>query len=163
MEEILQFEQLDPQFPEEVAREPGCQHLWRCFACGMCTATCPVAEVEPQFSPSRILRQVFYGLKDSLLSSPALWYCALCAQCSFSCPQDVRFREIVQGLRNLAVREGAVSPARAARLAQGERLLKNLRQRFLTVLLTAPEDGVNLQAELSRCVAEIEVWPPEEV
>lgn len=155
MNEILRLYDLDLQFGEEVAREPGCQHLWRCFACGVCTATCPVAEVEPGFSPSRIIRQIMYGLKAPLLASPALWYCALCAQCSFACPQDVRFRDIVQGLRNLAVREGLVPPTRVARLAEGEKLLQELRRRFLSVLLTAPEDKVNLKAELTRLLEDL--------
>lgn len=154
MNEILRLYDLDPQFREEVAQEPGCQHLWRCFACGVCTATCPVAEVEPEFSPSRIIRQIMYGLKAPLLASPALWYCALCAQCSFACPQDVRFREIVQGLRNLAVREGLVPSSRVARLAEGEKLIQDLRRRFLRVLWNAPEDLRDLKSELTRLLAE---------
>ena len=162
MDETLNIHELDPLFKEEVAREPGCQHLLRCFACGVCTATCPVAEIEPDFSPSHIIRQVLYGMKDQLLASPALWYCARCAQCSFSCPQDVRFLDIIQGLRNLAVREGAISPVRAARLAQGEKLIQELRRSLLAALLAAPEDGLNLKAELTRVLAEVNIPPPEE-
>jgi|UniRef100_A0A7C5AKB9 heterodisulfide reductase subunit C len=157
MDEVLRLHELDPQFREEVAREPGCQHLWRCFSCGVCTATCPVAEVEPEFSPSRIIRQIMYGLRRPLLASRALWYCALCAQCSFACPQDVRFRDIIQGLRNLAVREGVVRPSQAARLAEGEKLIQELRRRFLTVLMSSTEEGVNLKAELFRVLKEVDL------
>ena len=96
MDKTLHIQDLDPLFKEELAREPGCQHLLRCFACGVCTATCPVAEIEPEFSPSRIIRQILYGLKVPLLSSPALWYCVRCSSCSFQCPQDVRFLDIIQ-------------------------------------------------------------------
>ena len=162
MNDTLRIQDLDPLFKEELAREPGCQHLLRCFACGVCTATCPVAEIDSDFSPSRIIRQILYGMKDELLASPALWYCARCAQCSFSCPQDVRFLDIIQGLRNLAVREGVVSPVRAARLEKGERLIQELRRRFLGALMTAPEDGLNLKAELDRALAELEMSSPEE-
>ena len=162
MDDTLRIQDLDPLFKEEVAREPGCQHLLRCFACGVCTATCPVAEIEPEFSPSRIIRQILYGQKDALLAAPALWYCVRCAQCSFSCPQDVRFLDIIQGLRNLALREGTVSPARAARLAQGEKVIQELRRRLLAALLMAPEDGANLKAELTRVLAEVDIPPPEE-
>ena len=162
MEKTLHIQDLDPLFKEELAREPGCQHLLRCFACGVCTATCPVAEIEPEFSPSRIIRQILYGMKDELLASPALWYCARCAQCSFSCPQDVRFLDIIQGLRNLAVREGIVSQTRAHRLAQGERLIQELRRRLLAALLTASEDGLNLKTELGRALDELELPSPEE-
>ena len=159
MDETLKIQELDPLFKEEVAREPGCQHLLRCFACGVCTATCPVAEIEPEFSPSRIIRQILYGMKGRLLASPNLWYCARCAQCSFSCPQDVRFLDIVQGLRNLAVREGAVSPGRAARLAQGEKVIQELRRRLLTALLASPEDGLDLRAELVQALDTAEIPP----
>lgn len=103
MNEILRIHDLDFQFKDEVAQEPGCEHLLRCFSCGVCTATCPVAEIEPSFSPSRIIRQILYGMRESLLSSPVIWYCARCANCSFQCPQDVRFLDIVQGLRNLSL------------------------------------------------------------
>lgn len=162
MDKTLNIQELDPLFKEELAREPGCQHLLRCFACGVCTATCPVAEIDSDFSPSRIIRQILYGMKDELLASPALWYCARCAQCSFSCPQDVRFLDIIQGLRNLAVREGVVSPVRAARLEKGERLIQELRRRLLGALIAAPEDGLNLKAELDRALAELEMSSPEE-
>jgi|UniRef100_A0A7V6DNZ0 heterodisulfide reductase subunit C len=163
MDDTLRIQDLDPLFKEELTREPGCQHLLRCFACGVCTATCPVAEIEPDFSPSRIIRQILYGLRKQLLASPALWYCARCAQCSFSCPQDVRFLDIIQGLRNLAVRDGAVSEARAATLAQGEHLIQDLRRRLLTALLAAPEDGLDLQAELAKVLDTLEIPPRREV
>jgi heterodisulfide reductase subunit C2 len=140
MSEILTLQDLDPQFKDEVAAQPGCQHLLRCFGCGVCTATCPVSELTPDFSPSQIIRQVLYGQRQALLRSPVLWYCARCARCSFQCPQDVRFLDIIQGLRNLAVHEGWVSPRRAAQLAQGEQLLATLRQRLIGELLAGNED-----------------------
>jgi heterodisulfide reductase subunit C len=141
MDDKLRLKDLDPLFKEEVAREPGCQHLLRCFACGVCTATCPVSDIEPGFSPSLIIRQILYGLKKPLLSSPALWHCARCARCSFQCPQDVRFLDIIQGLRHMAIREGLVSAARAELLEQGEELIQDLRRRLINRILE--EDGEN--------------------
>jgi len=158
----LRIHELDPLFKEELAREPGCQHLLHCFACGVCTATCPVAEVEPEFSPSLIIRQVFYGQRQALLASPALWYCARCAQCSFVCPQDVRFLDIIQGLRNLAVQAGIISPVRAACLAQGEKLLQELRRGLIRTLLAAPEDSLDLKEEISLVLAGLNLPPSGE-
>jgi heterodisulfide reductase subunit C len=140
MDETLNLQDLDPLFKDEVAAEPGCQHLRRCFACGVCTATCPVSELTPSFSPSQIIRQVLYGQRAALLGSPALWYCARCARCSFQCPQDVRFLDIIQGLRNLALRDGWISPARVALLARGEALIQELRRRLIDGILTGPEE-----------------------
>jgi heterodisulfide reductase subunit C2 len=155
MTETVNLQDLDPQFKDEVAAEPGCQHLWRCFACGVCTATCPVSELTPDFSPSQIIRQVLYGQRAVLLGSQALWYCARCARCSFQCPQDVRFLDIIQGLRHLALRDGFISPERVARLEQGERLIQELRRRLIEDLLSGDEE-LEVQEALARIAGEVE-------
>jgi heterodisulfide reductase subunit C len=153
MTKPVNLQDLDPRFKDEVAAEPGCQHLLRCFACGVCTATCPVSELTPGFSPSQIIRQVLYGQREALLVSPTLWHCARCARCSFQCPQDVRFLDIIQGLRNLAVRDGRVSPARVAQLERGERLIQKLRQRLIDELLAGDED-LEAGDALARLISE---------
>jgi heterodisulfide reductase subunit C2 len=153
MTETVNLQDLDPRFKDEVAAEPGCQHLWRCFACGVCTATCPVSEMTPGFSPSQIIRQVLYGQRAALLSSPALWHCARCSRCSFQCPQDVRFLDIIQGLRHLALRDGFISPEQAARLELGERLIQELRRRLIGELLEGDE-AQDVQDALARIAAE---------
>jgi heterodisulfide reductase subunit C2 len=153
MTDTVNLQDLDPLFKDEVAAEPGCQHLLRCFGCGVCTATCPVSELTADFSPSQIIRQVLYGQRAALLSSPALWHCARCARCSFQCPQDVRFLDIIQGLRNLALRDGWVSPTRVARLEQGERLIQDLRRRLIGELLSGPED-LEVEDALARITGE---------
>jgi heterodisulfide reductase subunit C len=127
----------------------------RCFACGVCTATCPVSELEPGFSPSQIIRQILYGQRAALLGSPALWYCARCARCSFQCPQDVRFLDIIQGLRNLALRDGWISPERVASLSQGEQLIQELRRRLIAELLSGPEEQ-KVKDALARLAGELD-------
>jgi heterodisulfide reductase subunit C2 len=153
--EKLRIQDLDPQFKDELAREPGCQHLRRCFSCGVCTAVCPVSAIEPDFSPGRILRQIMYGLRTELLTSPALWYCLGCAQCSFQCPQDVRFLDIIQGLRHLAVREGLISQDQADRCRQGEALLLQVRRRLLTKIIVQPDQPENLSTLLVEIVQDL--------
>lgn len=152
----MRIHELDPYFKDELAREPGCGHLLRCFACGVCTATCPVSGIEPHFSPSLIIRQILYGMKRELLASPSLWYCARCANCSFQCPQDVRFMDIVQGLRNMAIREGFVSPGRAARLEQSEHLIQELRRRLIGEILAEDEDDPDLKELAARLIDNLE-------
>jgi heterodisulfide reductase subunit C len=153
---MLRIHELDPRFKDDLAREPGCQHLLRCFSCGVCTATCPVSEIEPDFSPSLIIRQILYGMKKELLASPSLWYCARCANCSFQCPQDVRFMDIVQGLRNMAIREGLVSPAHAARLEQGERFIQQLRCRLIRTILDKTDGQLDLKKTLGKLLDDSE-------
>jgi heterodisulfide reductase subunit C len=140
----LRIQDLDYQFKDELAAQPGCQHLQRCFSCGVCTAACPVSAIEPDFSPSRILRQIMYGMRQELLTSPALWYCLGCAQCSFQCPQDVRFLDVIQGLRHLAVQEGLASPELADRCRQAETLLLQIRRKLLAKIMAPPHQAESL-------------------
>lgn len=156
--EKLRIHDLDQHFKDEVAQEPGCQHLQRCFSCGVCTATCPVSAVEPDFSPSRILRQIMYGMRTELLAAPSLWYCLGCAQCSFQCPQDVRFLDIIQGLRYLAVRDGFISGRRADSCRRAEALLLQIRRRLLAQIISQPDPPENLLTLLADIVRDL----PEE-
>ena len=154
MTDKARFQEPDPLFVEEVAREPGCQHLARCFSCGVCTASCPVSRVEPGFSPSRILRQIQQGRRQALLSSESLWFCLRCATCSFQCPQDVRFADIMGGLRQMALREGIITPPQAAGLEQLERVMQLLRLKLIKALLS-PEERRDLKTLLQHCAADL--------
>jgi heterodisulfide reductase subunit C len=153
---MIRIHELDPRFKDDLAREPGCQHLLRCFSCGVCTATCPVSQIEADFSPSLIIRQILYGMKKELLASPSLWYCARCANCSFQCPQEVRFMDIVQGLRNMAVQEGLATPDSAARLAQAEHLLQELRRRLIRAILDKAGGQLDLKETVGKLLDDLE-------
>ena len=80
---------VDFSFKDEVASQPGGENLKRCFACGSCTLSCPVAEVEASYSPRRIIHMILLGLKEEVLSSTAIWYCLSCFRCQVRCPQEV--------------------------------------------------------------------------
>ncbi|MCX7591434.1 MAG: 4Fe-4S dicluster domain-containing protein, partial [Kiritimatiellae bacterium] len=75
-------DQTDPRFKYEVSTRPGGENLMLCYACGTCTASCPVAQVDSNFDPRRIIRAVLLGLKKEILSSPAIWFCAQCHTCT---------------------------------------------------------------------------------
>jgi heterodisulfide reductase subunit C2 len=151
----LRIQDLDPYLKDELSREPGCQHLFRCFSCGICTATCPVSATTPEFSPSHIIRQILYGMRQPLLASSALWHCARCARCSFQCPQDVRFLDVIQGLRNLAVRDGIIKPEKVARLQDVERLIQEVRRRLISEILTGSEADWDIIEAAARLLDEM--------
>jgi glycolate oxidase iron-sulfur subunit len=65
----------------------------------------------PQFDPRKIIRMVMFGMKDKVLSSPAIWLCLLCHNCSFHCTQDVKFSEVIGALRYMAVKEHYIHPS----------------------------------------------------
>jgi len=99
-------EDLNPGFRDEVASLPGGENIKRCFACGTCAAGCPVTNITDEYSPRRIIRQVLLGMREEVLSSPALWLCVMCYRCYARCPQQVNFTDVMQALRHLAIRDG---------------------------------------------------------
>ncbi len=101
----IDFEELDPSFKNEVSKEIGGQNIKLCFNCGICTVSCPVRRVDDTYNPRRIIRMILYGMKEEILSSETIWKCAHCLTCLERCPQDVRFAEVIEALRLLAVRE----------------------------------------------------------
>jgi heterodisulfide reductase subunit C len=60
---------MDSTFVDEISGEPGGEHLRHCFACGTCTASCPVREVTERYNPRRIIHMALLGLREAVLSS----------------------------------------------------------------------------------------------
>lgn len=92
-------------FRTEVVAEEGGQHLRSCFQCSSCSLGCPVAEIGLDLHPRKIIRQIMFGLRKEVLESPALWQCVGCFECIDKCPQNVRFTEVIEALRRMAVRD----------------------------------------------------------
>jgi NADPH-dependent glutamate synthase beta subunit-like oxidoreductase len=82
------------------------EKLKYCFECGICTASCPVAELLPEHYNPRILLHSLPLGDDKLLKSAELWLCAWCYRCHRRCPQDLKLPEIFQAVRRFAVESG---------------------------------------------------------
>jgi len=121
----------DPRFKHEVAAMPGGENLKRCFACGTCTLSCPVAEVEPDYSPRRIIHMILLGLREEVLSSPMIWHCLACCRCEVRCPQEVKFPEIMRVLRKMALDGGYVRPEFVQALQDIDRQSQEHRRELL--------------------------------
>ena len=100
------MEDLDTGFKFEVAEEPGGGHIKRCFACGTCTAVCPVFTVNDQYNPRKIIRMILLGLKEEVLKNDFIWLCSGCYSCYELCPRDIKITRLMAAVRNIAVREG---------------------------------------------------------
>ena len=107
---------LDPKFKEEVTKIPGGQNLKRCFQCGTCNVGCPVREIEEKYNPRKIIRMTVLGMKERVLSSDFIWLCSACYTCAERCPQDVKIADVMNALKNLAVKEGFIHSAFAKRV-----------------------------------------------
>lgn len=115
---------LDPEFKHEIAREPGGENIKVCFACGICTASCPIREIDSRYNPRKIIRMALLGMKERVLRSDFVWLCSSCYICAERCPQDVKFTEVINAIKNMAVKEGYIHPAF---VAQTDLLTKSSR------------------------------------
>lgn len=107
----IQVSKLDASFRSEVLKHKDACSLNACFSCGACTAGCPISEVFPEYSPKKLSKMVKLGMKEEVLSSRFIWYCTTCRNCEQHCPQNVKFFDILNVLKNMAAKEGhAPSP-----------------------------------------------------
>ena len=132
---VIRSSELDPKFKYEVASQPGGEKLKVCFACGVCTAGCPVSEISNKFDPRKIIRMVLMGMKERVLSSDFVWYCTQCFTCSGHCPQDVKFTDIIRVLRDMAVKEGYVDPSFLQKARELDRFSQKVRFRLMTSIV----------------------------
>jgi heterodisulfide reductase subunit C len=108
---MIDSKTLDPNFKLLVAAEAGGENIKKCFSCGTCTAGCPVREVTDRYNPRKIIRMALLGMKKEVLSSQFIWLCSSCYTCFERCPQDVRIPELMNAIKNIAVREGYLPSA----------------------------------------------------
>lgn len=134
--DIVDGASLDRNFKYDVAGHPGGENLKLCFACGTCTAGCPVSEVDPDFNPRKIIRQILLGMRKDVLSSPVIWRCVQCYSCTAKCPQNVRFREIIRALREMAVAEGLVEASLLQDAEEVGKLAQKLRCEIAQAMVT---------------------------
>jgi heterodisulfide reductase subunit C len=126
-EQVLAMGELDLSFCDELAAQPGGENIRRCFACGTCAAGCPITEVDPNYNPRKIIRQVLFGLREEVLSSPLIWYCLICYRCYARCPQKVNFTDVMRALRYLAVKGRHVPSDALKRMEEIDRFSQGLR------------------------------------
>lgn len=82
------------------------EKLKYCNGCGICTGSCPVAKMLPDYYNPRILLHNLPLGDDKILKSPQLWLCAWCYRCYRRCPQSLNLPEIFQTVRRFAVECG---------------------------------------------------------
>ena len=131
----IDVSKLDPDFKYEVAEMPGGEHIKRCFACASCTLSCPVSEVDPAYSPRKLVHMILLGMKDEVLSSDLIWYCLNCYRCYVHCPQDVQFTHVMEVLRSLAVKEGYAEPSLLGRVNEIDRETQEIRRKKIEEML----------------------------
>lgn len=150
--EKIETKNLDCQFKYDVAAHPGGENIKLCFSCGTCTAGCPVSEVDDEFDPRRIIRQVLLGMRKEVLSSPVIWRCAQCYSCTAKCPQNVRFRDVMKALREMAVAEGFVDGNLAEEVEALGRFCQKVRRDLVKALIADRTKYDQIKAKLEGLV-----------
>ena len=135
MMEKVESKDIEPQFKRDVAACAGGENVKLCFACGTCTAGCPVAGVDDEFDPRKIIRQILLGLRKEVLSSAVIWRCVQCYSCSFKCPQNVRFRDVIRALRGMAVAEGFADESLLAEIEKVDVFSQDVRRKLVKTLV----------------------------
>lgn len=110
-DDVIEVGELEPRFRNEILAEPGGERFLNCFSCGTCVAGCPVAGKTERYNPRRIIRMALLGMRREVLTSEFVWLCSACHTCYERCPQDVHIPEIMNAIRNIAVREGHIPEA----------------------------------------------------
>ena len=153
--DTIHNKEADQKFKDDVAACPGGENIKLCYACGTCTAACPVAFVNDQFNPRRIIRQVLMGMRREVLSSPVLWQCLQCYACYAKCPQNVKFRDVIKALRAMAVKEGHVPAEVAEELVRLDELNCKLRRDAANLLVADRPKYEALKKRMEECLVSL--------
>ncbi|MEM3616358.1 MAG: FAD-dependent oxidoreductase [Candidatus Bathyarchaeia archaeon] len=93
-------------YKEVLAEYPDTEKIKFCFECGICTASCPMAELlKGEYNPRNILEKIFLSV-ETALASDDIWLCAWCYRCYRHCPQALKPPEILLHARKFAVKAG---------------------------------------------------------
>ena len=80
---------------------------YKCMKCGKCSASCPSFN-EMDIKPHQFVSYVLNDDVESLANSKSLWKCLSCFACIERCPRDVKPGKLIDGARQLVVRQRGV-------------------------------------------------------
>jgi heterodisulfide reductase subunit C len=99
---------MEPNFPTELVEHHGGETINRCYQCGTCASSCPVAKLDKRFNPRELIKLSLLGAKGEVLGGDAVWLCCSCYNCQERCPQKVEIADVVYAIRNIAIEKGNI-------------------------------------------------------
>lgn len=106
---------------EEIMRRTD---TYLCVECGKCTASCPVARRDPEFSPRFTVEESLEKMHTEIETGRQLWDCLTCRTCEERCPFNVRFSEFIRDSRVEAQTMGLDgSPTQAGQMYSWMRMM----------------------------------------
>jgi NADPH-dependent glutamate synthase beta subunit-like oxidoreductase len=128
---------------ENLKRLLDIEKLKYCFECGICTASCPMAELlGKDYNPRGLLEKIFLN-PESILNSDELWLCAWCYRCYKRCPQALKVPEILLFLRRTAAEHGFLAPLENAL----QKIVENIPLPLATTLVCFHPERVGIDKE----------------
>jgi heterodisulfide reductase subunit C len=106
--ELTKIKVENTQFPKEVTNQLGGETLLKCYQCGTCASSCPVARITTRYNPRLVIKNALLGNRTEVITKDSIWLCSSCYNCQERCPQGVEIAELIYALRNIAIKEGQV-------------------------------------------------------
>lgn len=77
-----------------------------CYECGICTASCPSAELFGEdYNPRELVEKIVLG-PEQLTKSEGVWLCSWCYRCYKRCNQGIKLPEVFLAVRKMALQTG---------------------------------------------------------
>jgi heterodisulfide reductase subunit A len=119
------------------------EKLKYCFECGICTASCSMAEMlGNDYNPRGLLEQICLN-PETVLGSDELWLCAWCYRCQKRCPQALKVPEIFLSIRLIAKEHSSMKPFDKAL----QKIVKNIPLPLVTTLVCFHPERAGLENE----------------
>jgi len=119
------------------------EKLKYCFECGICTASCSMAEMlGSDYNPRTLLEQICLN-PEAALSSDELWLCGWCYRCQKRCPQGLKLPEIFMSIRTVAKERGSTKPFEKAL----QKIVRNIPLPLVTSLVCFHPERVGFESE----------------
>jgi len=96
------------EFSNAITSRLGGETLTRCYQCGTCVSSCPVARLTDEFNPREIIKLSLLEESARVLSSDSIWLCCSCYSCQERCPQKVEIADVIYAIRNIAFEKGYI-------------------------------------------------------
>lgn len=110
--DIYSMDDIDKEFTQKFV-DAGIETVDHCFQCGTCGGGCPSGRRTP-YRVRQIVRKCLLGLREEVISDPALWMCTTCYTCQERCPRSVKIVDIIKMARNEAAKAGYMADSHKA-------------------------------------------------
>lgn len=97
---------MDPSFKYRLAEGEAGKDIYSCFSCGTCTAGCPERDLDPLYSPRKVIKTALLGMKEKVYQNRFVEICSTHHRCLEQCPQGVEIPKLMFAIREIAIREG---------------------------------------------------------